>query len=327
MKIPSLDYANGIKNFVKSGQFFLDAMRDPGFVFVKNIPGFDQKALEKQTHWFFKTLSHEQRMKVRTNPYRGFVPANPDAESSYKELYEIGGLDEDRTKEFLVMDATPWPEGGEEFHTFMRQYYSLMTEVGANLIRMLATARGQEDPHKWVEHFVPNDFSTLRLIHYPERKGETPEALKDKGRLLHCQPHSDSSFLTLLSTFHQEGLEMFNKEDGSWVAVESEEEGLFVNIGDLMVHFCGGGVVSTQHRVVDHGRERFSVPFFLEPRWDVEVDVGKYGKKQYGVWCVEKTTMFFEHKHLLDLLKKDPRYANAQPLTVKENLEELVSKA
>ena len=54
------------------------------------------------------------------------------------------------------------------------------------------------------------------------------------------------------------------------------------------------------------------MPFFLEPRWDVVVDVGKYGKKKYGVWAIEKMTMFFEHKHMLDKLRQIPEYADAK---------------
>ena len=43
----------------------------------------------------------------------------------------------------------------------------------------------------------------------------------------------------------------------------------------MLENMTGGRLRSTIHRVLDHGEERMSAPFFLEPGWDKEL-CGKY---------------------------------------------------
>ena len=39
----------------------------------------------------------------------------------------------------------------------------------------------------------------------------------------------------------------------------------------MLENMTGGRLRSTIHRVLDHGEERMSAPFFLEPGWDKEL--------------------------------------------------------
>ena len=43
----------------------------------------------------------------------------------------------------------------------------------------------------------------------------------------------------------------------------------------MLENMTGGRLRSTIHRVLDHGEERMSAPFFLEPGWDKEL-CGEY---------------------------------------------------
>ena len=39
----------------------------------------------------------------------------------------------------------------------------------------------------------------------------------------------------------------------------------------MLENMTGGRLRSTIHRVLDHGEERMSAPFFLEPGWDKQL--------------------------------------------------------
>ena len=48
----------------------------------------------------------------------------------------------------------------------------------------------------------------------------------------------------------------------------------------MLENMTGGRLRSTIHRVLDHGEERMSAPFFLEPGWDKEL-CGEYWRTKY----------------------------------------------
>ena len=102
--------------------------------------------------------------------------------------------------------------------------------------------------------------------------GEVPSIAIEDGKVVVCGVHSDSTILTLLETFHYAGLEVLS-ENGTWLAVKPRPGTLVVNIGDMLAQFTEGRLKATKHRVVDLGKDRYSVPFFLEPSY--HADIGK----------------------------------------------------
>lgn len=102
--------------------------------------------------------------------------------------------------------------------------------------------------------------------------GKIPDTAIEDGKVVVCGVHTDSTILTLLQTFHYAGLEVLC-DDGAWLAVKPQPGTLVVNIGDMLAQFTGGRLKATQHRVVDLGKNRYSVPFFLEPNY--HADIGK----------------------------------------------------
>jgi len=75
----------------------------------------------------------------------------------------------------------------------------------------------------------------------------------------------DSGLLTVLAQCGVPGLQA-QAADGAWVDVPMREDGFAVNFGGLLECWTGGRVKATRHRVIGQGQERYSIPFFFEPR-------------------------------------------------------------
>lgn len=82
-----------------------------------------------------------------------------------------------------------------------------------------------------------------------------------------------------------------------------------MNVGDVLSRMVGGRFVATQHRVLDIGVDRFSVPFFLEPCFDADISVNVLIESKeehsgttvkYGPWVLKRMEEkgFFEFKDL-----------------------------
>lgn len=81
--------------------------------------------------------------------------------------------------------------------------------------------------------------------------------------------HKDSGFLTLLSTFMYPGLQV--EIDGEFRSIKSVKNAFVVNIGCTLEKISGFKIKATNHRVLDIGVERFSTPFFFEPKFSARI--------------------------------------------------------
>lgn len=60
------------------------------------------------------------------------------------------------------------------------------------------------------------------------------------------------------------GLQVWNRDNSTWVDVEPLEGALVVNLGNMMMRWTNDRYVSNLHRVINKtGQERYSVPFFF----------------------------------------------------------------
>lgn len=91
---------------------------------------------------------------------------------------------------------------------------------------------------------------------------------------------------------------------------------LVVNIGALLATISGGKLKATRHRIIDCCGDRFSVPFFLEPRYDANINVVLPGGTpelssdedecvEYGPWLFKLTTRFAEYRDLIERASKE----------------------
>ena len=78
--------------------------------------------------------------------------------------------------------------------------------------------------------------------------------------------HTDSGFLTLLSTFNFPGLQV-NVGYDTYKSVKPRPNSIVVNIGDMLSRITNYTLKATKHRVMDIGKDRYSSPFFFEPHY------------------------------------------------------------
>lgn len=110
----------------------------------------------------------------------------------------------DEEKQYSLHEDTPWPEveGGLKFKQFMDTHYSVMHKLGIKIMSHIAEGLGkpQDFFDSW---FKDNTCSTLRIIHYLPRSTHLVDMDKlSSEELRFTTPiHTDSGFLTLLSTF------------------------------------------------------------------------------------------------------------------------------
>ena len=104
-------------------------------------------------------------------------------------------------------------------------------------------------------------YNTTRIIHYPAYTGEL------EPKQMRIGEHSDYGTITLLWQINDvPGLEVQDLK-GDWHSVPYAEDGVVVNIGDLLQRWTNDYFVSTKHRVVNSHihQERYSMPHFVDP--------------------------------------------------------------
>ena len=261
------------------------ACRDIGFFAIANppiSPGLIE-AVYAQAQAFY-ALPEAEKMKcyIGAQPnHRGYAPVGEEeygeaqgasgaahaaaAPKELKEGFEVGNdtgaQDPDYLNGALFLGPNVWPEGLPEFRPTIEQYYQEVSALGGTLFQIFAQALSVD-----VELFqamTRKPASNLRLLHYHAREilpGETA---------LGIGVHTDSECFTLLST-RGSGLQAVSRE-GKWINAPEVAGGFIVNIGDTMEAWTNGTYVSTQHRVVSDGRERWSLPFFVAADYFQEI--------------------------------------------------------
>ena len=306
--LPVVDLANPDRE--ANSKLLVQAMETVGFVYLDNVPGYNIEVEEKllqASKWFF-SMPLEEKLKVsctnwnkdERSLYRGYIPINVK-EGHLREQYEMGEElpedDPDRNSPNYLYEATPFPAGeeGEGFRKLMMSHYTAMTNAGMEFLRLCAKELELEE-HSFDKKFLPKTLSSLRIMHYPTY-GDTPQPT------FVCEEHFDTPFVTLLVTFNFTGLEILN-EHNEWVKVAPRPGSLIVNIGDLLSRTTKRRFKATMHRVRDTGGDRYSIPFFFEPRADGQFEFSKeddLGTITYGPWMVNHMRRFtYQFGHLPD---------------------------
>ena len=343
--IPSIDIAALFDPAASAAREAADraiaaAASDSGFMLVTGLPPQIPVApaqLQKLKRIF--TLNDAQRRPLlrqkfrpeNPNIYRGWFPLQNGFET-YKEGIDMGP---DVAHGEAVTDnadplreATPLPAESDlpGWRADAAAYYRSMEQVGNVLMRAIARGLGLDEAI--FDAAFKGGISTFRLIRYPARSDASYGTLqRDRLTVTHegrsgyflGTPHVDSGFVTLLAQDGVEGLQARHldsggqdggKHDGGWIGVPPTDNSLVVNFGKLLERWTGGRIKATEHRVIGWGQERYSIPFFYEPRVDAVIsplalkdmpskdmplkDMQAFAPFLYGDYLWQSTTKFVE---------------------------------
>ncbi len=277
MQIPELDarplfdaaHADHAASLAKTRQ----AAMQTGFMVVSHI-GITAPEVERLLHTYqrFFGLPAEMKAKVdmaSTGSNRGWgapgaEQVDPASNPDFKEVFDCGpelAWDDPLTSQTYYA-ANRWPTEPADFRAIVSGYYRQATRSSLALLSAVASAIGE--PADYFDDKFDKPMALLRGNYYPPRAVTA-------GRLdFGIAPHTDYGCLTLLATDGSPGLEVQTRQN-EWLPVTAPPGTFIVNFGEMLQSWTGGRVVATPHRVIGGAQERLSVPFFFNPRFDVNV--------------------------------------------------------
>ncbi|GAB5469208.1 MAG: oxidoreductase [Rhodospirillales bacterium] len=269
--------------------------REGGFVIV----GFHEaKLLDARCttllRFFDLDEAEKQALAVRsTNAegpriYRGYSAALSDDSWAHNEMFDIGpeaptpgpalpGME-------ILAETNVWPtrEPLAGWRAAMQAYHRQMSRVSLAVMLSAGRAKGIDD--RELQARFEGGNSTLRLLNYPLPPkplrviDEEPDGEKQDGIALAAGRHTDGAGVSLLWQA-QPGLQA-QAPDGSWRDIPCLANSISVHLGDVLQIMTDGAVPATPHRVVDHGRARQSVGFFLEPALGARLSAIDHGETE-----------------------------------------------
>ena len=280
--IPTLSidaYINGTEEQRKKFSDQLGrAFNDSGFVTITDH-GVDQELIDKlykniQAMFSLSPDQKKQYERAELAGQRGYTsPGKETAKGAktadLKEFWQIGQevMDNDPIKSRYPDNE--YLEEIPEFNEVTREIYQRLESNGKHLLRAIATYL--ELPVDYFDAQVHNGNSILRGIHYFPIAD--PDALPDDA--VRAGAHEDINLITLLIGASADGLEVLTRS-GEWLPIKAGHTDIVVNVGDMLQRLTNNKLKSTTHRVVNPPRElmktsRYSVPFFLHPRADMDL--------------------------------------------------------
>ncbi len=260
------DYADDNKTLAPLAQSVDDALRQSGFMAVKNI-GIDATLISDvfatSRAFFHASPEHKARSAYLSAAenfgYQGVGEENldPNAPADLKETLTMRNI--------VKRPPAPerWPDAA--FRRLMDDFYRAALDAAYRLQRVLAFALDTDADFFTRCHSGEN--VTLRLLHYPALPANAPT----DGQL-GAGAHTDYGLLTLLFQHGIGGLEV-RAADGEWHAVDPAPDCIVINSGDLLERWTNGRYRSTEHRVQPMlaGQERQSIALFVDPDSNTEV--------------------------------------------------------
>lgn len=282
--IPTVDLDHYINGSPEEKEAFVQALGDSfsniGFAIVNNH-GVSADTIEG-AYGAFKDFFHQSdELKNRYEieglaGQRGYTSKGKEHAKGrnvgdLKEFYHIGQIVEDGDPIASEYPDNVFPAEIPEFEKHGVDLYQSLESSGKYLLR--AIAEYLELPVTYFDDKIHNGNSILRPIHYFPI--ENPDEVPDGA--VRAAEHEDINLITLLIGASADGLEAKNT-DGEWIPAKPLPHQIVINVGDMLQRHTNNRLKSTTHRVVNPPREkmmepRFSVPFFLHPKSDMDLSV------------------------------------------------------
>lgn len=242
-----------------------DAARTSGFFYITGH-GIEESIIDAMfaASKEFHAKSRCYKMKYWsgfTTNHRGYVPFEENGADfpktinfydAYDLSYEAPDDHPDYLAKWRMTGPNVWPDlpGWKET---VSDYYQAVFDLGLKMLEALAREL-KVDPESLTRH-INFPTSQLRMMRYVEN--QLPQTEDHVG----IGAHSDFECFTILLQ-GAPGLQVMNADD-YWVEAPPLPGCFIVNIGDIFETWSGGQFKSTQHRVVNTGKERYSFPLFF----------------------------------------------------------------
>ena len=248
------------------------ALANVGFMYVKNhdvAQSFVDEAFAQTRAFFDLPMEDKMALHIRNSgvAMRGYIETfgentDPTKTKDFKECFDLGPETAGNPTPFF--GANQWPDQTAlpRFEEVIYGYHQRMRELSAQLLRGIALSLDLEA--NYFEARTRNAISIQRLLHYPSQSGVIDESVIGIGA------HTDYGNLTILAQDNVGGLQVMNR-DGVWVEGPPIAGTFVINIGDLVQRLTNDVYLANLHRVVNtSGRERYSIPFFIDADYDAE---------------------------------------------------------
>jgi isopenicillin N synthase-like dioxygenase len=277
-EIPMIDMSpltNGSeKDRLALGRRMSQVCREVGFLYIVNhgIPDEDVDGMFGAAEHFFTQLPEEARREVlltQSPSWRGYLPMDLNKgndvrlRKNLQQSFQVWAEPQPGEAGPMV-SPNQWPSAMPALRTSMLAYREKVSDLAQQIIRLLGLGLGLDEAT-----FLPlfsDRQGMLRLLHYPPQE---PDGVD--GGQIGTRAHTDTGAVTILAQDRNGGLQVMNNAE-EWIEVPPIKGSYVVNIGEMMKLLTDGFYRATPHRVVNRsGRQRFSVPFFADPNFDVLV--------------------------------------------------------
>jgi len=265
------------------------ALEEIGFLVVQghDVNPKTIAALREQA-WRFFDLPLAEKMRSRKplkGAFRGYVTAddenltymqNEAAPSDLKEFFGFGkfdyGDDPYYRQSFADLAFPPniWPEQPIDLKPAAMRFYREMETLTERLLRIIEKGLGL-DPGYFRDKF-DRHAATVRLLNYPN------QATDPLPGQLRCGAHYDFTAITLLAVDNAPGGLQVQSRAGDWIDIPLVDNGIVLNIGDLMANWTNDRWRSGLHRVVNPppdirgSTRRLSLVYFVNPNYDAIIE-------------------------------------------------------
>jgi isopenicillin N synthase-like dioxygenase len=276
--IPVIDVAPLVSGSAEGAQAVAKALgqacRDVGFFYISGhgvSPTLMKRVFDTSAAFFTGPASIREAVSFSgPGDNRGYIrlggeTLDPGKPPDVKEAFNIGLELPPDDPEMLARApfraANLWPDM-PDFRDTMLDYFNQVWRLGRDLHRGFALDLGLAPDYFETRLDRPN--ATLRLLHYPQ------SAVSLSDGQLGAGVHTDYGNVTLLATDAVGGL-MVQDRSGRWLDAPVIPDTFVCNIGDCLMRWSNDVYVSTPHKVVNPGKDRYSVAFFLDPNPDAVV--------------------------------------------------------
>ena len=251
------------------------ALTETGFVMVQGhgIPSELVRDVRRVVEGYFSLTTEEKMLDCITpDNYRGYIPLgffSPNTGGNTPDQYEGYKLHHETSQEHPIRQQcdlygpNKWPAKPTDMSEVITEFWRACDTAGRHLLKLISRIMGINET-TFLSLF-DDPLTNMTLLHYPSQPADRPK--------VGIHPHKDTDALTLLFPDQVGGLWLQPRGHIDWTEVVAPPDTMVVNIGDLLELWSGGHFVSTPHKVVNaSGKERYSFPFFMVPRYDVVVE-------------------------------------------------------